>query len=159
MYTRQHLTSRPSLSVLLLLLSPRDSTRPPTRLYILPLPLNCCRCTVHDTDVASDDENVPAAAVRVLCSCSSTAGRSSFHASALAQAGAVGRVTQVIGAVVDVQFDKDLPPIFNALEVNPLIVPRFCNLYGVWLGYVVEAGVKTRGAVLCLPSTFADRTT
>lgn len=32
-------------------------------------------------------------------------------------AGAVGRVTQVIGAVVDVQFDKDLPPIFNALEV------------------------------------------
>ncbi|CAM9428665.1 unnamed protein product [Ectocarpus sp. 6 AP-2014] len=46
------------------------------------------------------------------------AGRSSFHASALAQAGSVGRVTQVIGAVVDVQFDKDLPPIFNALEVN-----------------------------------------
>lgn len=26
-------------------------------------------------------------------------------------------MTQVIGAVVDVQFDKDLPPIFNALEV------------------------------------------
>lgn len=47
-----------------------------------------------------------------------TAGRSSFHASAAAQAGAVGRVTQVIGAVVDVQFDKDLPPIFNALEVT-----------------------------------------
>lgn len=46
------------------------------------------------------------------------AGRSSFHASALAQAGSVGRVTQVIGAVVDVQFDKDLPPIFNALEVH-----------------------------------------
>lgn len=46
------------------------------------------------------------------------AGRSSFHASAAAQAGGVGRVTQVIGAVVDVQFDKDLPPIFNALEVS-----------------------------------------
>lgn len=47
----------------------------------------------------------------------SPAARSSFHASAAAQAGSVGRVTQVIGAVVDVQFDKDLPPIFNALEV------------------------------------------
>ncbi|KAF0852911.1 mitochondrial Complex V (CV) F1Fo ATP synthase F1 subunit beta Atp2/AtpD [Andalucia godoyi] len=28
-----------------------------------------------------------------------------------------GRVTQVIGAVVDVQFDEQLPPILNALEV------------------------------------------
>lgn len=52
------------------------------------------------------------------CMESASAGRSSFHASAAAQAGAVGRVTQVIGAVVDVQFDKDLPPIFNALEVR-----------------------------------------
>ncbi len=30
----------------------------------------------------------------------------------------MGKVTQVIGAVVDVHFDKDLPPIFNALEVK-----------------------------------------
>lgn len=45
-------------------------------------------------------------------------GRLNFHASAAAHAGGVGRVTQVIGAVVDVQFDKDLPPIFNALEVD-----------------------------------------
>merc|ERR1712166_642273 len=29
-----------------------------------------------------------------------------------------GRVTQVIGAVVDVQFDGELPPILNALEVE-----------------------------------------
>ena len=29
-----------------------------------------------------------------------------------------GRVTAVIGAVVDVQFDDDLPPILNALEVS-----------------------------------------
>ncbi|KAK4320215.1 hypothetical protein Pmani_008906 [Petrolisthes manimaculis] len=29
-----------------------------------------------------------------------------------------GRVTAVIGAVVDVQFEKDLPPILNALEVQ-----------------------------------------
>ncbi len=31
---------------------------------------------------------------------------------------AVGRITQVIGAVVDVQFDKDLPAILNALETD-----------------------------------------
>jgi F-type H+/Na+-transporting ATPase subunit beta len=30
----------------------------------------------------------------------------------------VGRITQVIGAVVDVQFDDHLPPILNALETN-----------------------------------------
>jgi F-type H+-transporting ATPase subunit beta len=30
----------------------------------------------------------------------------------------VGRVTQVLGAVVDVQFDGDLPPIMNALETQ-----------------------------------------
>eukprot|EP00898_Chlorokybus_atmophyticus_P008726 jgi/Chlat1/8855/Chrsp91S09257 len=29
-----------------------------------------------------------------------------------------GKVTQVIGAVVDVQFEGDLPPIYNALEVQ-----------------------------------------
>ncbi len=30
----------------------------------------------------------------------------------------VGRVTQVMGAVVDVQFDRDLPAILNALETD-----------------------------------------
>jgi len=34
------------------------------------------------------------------------------------KAGSKGRVTQVIGAVVDVQFDEHLPPILNALEVE-----------------------------------------
>ena len=29
---------------------------------------------------------------------------------------AVGKITQVIGAVVDVQFEGHLPPILNALE-------------------------------------------
>ena len=29
-----------------------------------------------------------------------------------------GRITQVIGAVVDVQFDGELPAILNALETN-----------------------------------------
>src|SRR5215467_7235074 len=30
----------------------------------------------------------------------------------------VGKITQVIGAVVDVQFEDHLPPILNALETN-----------------------------------------
>ena len=30
----------------------------------------------------------------------------------------VGKISQVIGAVVDVQFEGDLPPILNALEVE-----------------------------------------
>ena len=33
-------------------------------------------------------------------------------------AAAAGKVTQVIGAVVDVQFEGTLPQIFNALEVE-----------------------------------------
>jgi F-type H+-transporting ATPase subunit beta len=33
-------------------------------------------------------------------------------------AGKVGRITQVIGAVVDVHFESDLPPILNALETT-----------------------------------------
>ncbi|MCE8441515.1 F0F1 ATP synthase subunit beta, partial [Rhodovulum sulfidophilum] len=33
-------------------------------------------------------------------------------------ANAVGKVTQVIGAVVDVQFDQHLPEILNALETE-----------------------------------------
>src|SRR5512136_3385149 len=31
---------------------------------------------------------------------------------------AVGKITQVIGAVVDVQFEGELPPILNALETT-----------------------------------------
>lgn len=30
----------------------------------------------------------------------------------------MGKIAQVIGAVVDVQFDENLPPILNALEVQ-----------------------------------------
>ena len=36
----------------------------------------------------------------------------------MAKKKSVGRVTQVIGAVVDVQFDGELPPILNALETD-----------------------------------------
>ncbi len=30
----------------------------------------------------------------------------------------VGKITQVMGAVIDVHFDGDLPPILNALETD-----------------------------------------
>src|SRR5499425_737083 len=36
----------------------------------------------------------------------------------MATPNAVGKITQVIGAVVDVQFEGDLPPILNALETK-----------------------------------------
>ncbi|KTF84117.1 hypothetical protein cypCar_00018255 [Cyprinus carpio] len=42
---------------------------------------------------------------------------SDYVAPAAAAAAASGRIVAVIGAVVDVQFDEDLPPILNALEV------------------------------------------
>ena len=41
-----------------------------------------------------------------------------FAAAAASVSGADGRVTQVIGAVVDVQFDGQLPAIMSALEVE-----------------------------------------
>ena len=36
----------------------------------------------------------------------------------MATPNAVGKITQVIGAVVDVQFDESLPAILNALETK-----------------------------------------
>src|SRR6202165_6245307 len=36
----------------------------------------------------------------------------------MAKANQVGRITQVIGAVVDVQFEGELPAILNALETK-----------------------------------------
>ena len=33
-------------------------------------------------------------------------------------AGSVGRVVQVIGPVVDVEFDRDIPPIYQALHIK-----------------------------------------
>jgi F-type H+-transporting ATPase subunit beta len=45
-------------------------------------------------------------------------GASRGFAAEAAKTGSVGKVAQVIGAVVDVQFDGALPPILNALEVK-----------------------------------------
>ncbi|KAF0297440.1 ATP synthase subunit beta, mitochondrial [Amphibalanus amphitrite] len=44
--------------------------------------------------------------------------RNAPAAAAPAAAGSTGQITAVIGAVVDVQFDGELPPILNALEVK-----------------------------------------
>ena len=46
-------------------------------------------------------------------------GRRAFAAKAKAAAApeATGKISQVIGAVVDVNFEGNLPPILNALEV------------------------------------------
>ena len=55
-------------------------------------------------------------------SSASSLSREHFHSRGFAAAvdppSAEGRVTQVIGAVVDVQFDGDLPPIMSAHEVD-----------------------------------------
>jgi ATP synthase F1 beta subunit len=48
----------------------------------------------------------------------SAAARRLSNPSGLARLMSTGRVTQVIGAVVDVQFDEKLPKILNALEVD-----------------------------------------
>ena len=46
----------------------------------------------------------------------------SFAEKKKAAGGKTGRVAQIIGAVVDVQFDGALPPILNALEVQVRVV-------------------------------------
>merc|ERR1712216_751792 len=57
-------------------------------------------------------------ALRRGASVARIANVSSGRSMAAAAGPAKGRVTQVIGAVVDVQFDGELPPILNALEVE-----------------------------------------
>ena len=47
-----------------------------------------------------------------------TAAATKAAAPAAVAAGATGRVTQVIGAVVDVAFEGELPLILNALETD-----------------------------------------
>ena len=44
--------------------------------------------------------------------------RRCFSTTSAAPVSGVGKITQVIGAVVDVHFEEDLPPILNALEVD-----------------------------------------
>ena len=51
------------------------------------------------------------------------------------KSGIKGKVVAVIGAVVDVQFEDDLPPILNALEVQertPRLVLEVAQHLGEW---------------------------
>jgi hypothetical protein len=45
----------------------------------------------------------------------STMGLSTKKAAPEKPAGRIGQISQVIGAVVDVQFEGEIPPILNAL--------------------------------------------
>ncbi|GMF64784.1 unnamed protein product [Phytophthora lilii] len=45
-------------------------------------------------------------------------GARSLATDAKKASGSVGQITQIIGAVVDVQFKDNLPPILNALEIK-----------------------------------------
>jgi F-type H+-transporting ATPase subunit beta len=50
-----------------------------------------------------------------------------------------GRIVAVIGAVVDVQFDEELPPILNALEVQnrtPRLVLEVAQHLGNYISYL-----------------------
>lgn len=49
-----------------------------------------------------------------------------------------GKVVAVIGAVVDVQFDGDLPPILNALEVQNR-TPRLVLEVAQHLGTLIDS--------------------
>src|SRR5690606_35356753 len=60
----------------------------------------------------------PRAAAKAAPAKKTSTKASAGAASLTAGAGAKGRVRQVIGAVVDVQFEDQLPPILNALETD-----------------------------------------
>ena len=48
------------------------------------------------------------------------------------QAATNGKISQIIGAVVDVQFDENLPPILNALEVKAPPTDSSLRLLNTW---------------------------
>ncbi|XP_067650203.1 ATP synthase subunit beta, mitochondrial-like [Haliotis asinina] len=79
-----------------------------------------CSGLLRATKCALASPVVPQTATRTLpayfCSRRGYAGEAAKPAAK--GKGASGRVVAVIGAVVDVQFDDDLPPILNALEVQ-----------------------------------------
>ena len=56
-------------------------------------------------------------------------------AAAVSKSNIKGRIVSVIGAVVDVQFDDELPPILNALEVagrTPKLILEVAQHLGKW---------------------------
>ncbi len=67
---------------------------------------------------ATTEKKAPAAARKTGATRKAAAAADAATASASLATGPVGRVAQVIGAVVDVAFDDHLPPILNALETD-----------------------------------------
>ena len=66
-------------------------------------------------------------------------------AAAKTQAGAKGRIVAVIGAMVDVQFDEELPPILNALEVEkrkPRLILEVAQHLGKTLFVFMHSNMK-----------------
>ena len=61
--------------------------------------------------------------------------------------GAKGKVSQVIGAVVDVQFDGALPPIMNALEVPNFDLRLVLEVAIVTVAVAMAIAVKVAVAV------------
>jgi F-type H+-transporting ATPase subunit beta len=58
-----------------------------------------------------------------------------------------GRVVSVIGAVVDVQFDENLPPILNALEVEgrqPKLILEVAQHLGSYLFLLINQYYKKK---------------
>jgi F-type H+-transporting ATPase subunit beta len=74
---------------------------------------SCLTCVARAALPTSSLLNQTARALPVVQSKANYAAQTKEQAAASTK----GRVVAVIGAVVDVQFDEDLPPILNALEV------------------------------------------
>ena len=69
-----------------------------------------------------------------------------------------GKITQIIGAIVDVQFDEDLPPILNALEVkgsDPRLILEVAQVLSSWHCFYVSA----KGDAIHFCSRFTCRST
>ena len=62
-----------------------------------------------------------------------------------AQTGSTGKIVAVIGAVVDVQFEENLPPILNALEVQGR-TSRLVLEVAQHLGKGVSSGIDLQGS-------------
>jgi len=75
--------------------------------------------SLRAANFAFQSRNGVNAALKSFSAYNTTRRNYAAEAKAQAAAGAIkGRVVAVIGAVVDVQFDDELPPILNALEVK-----------------------------------------
>src|SRR3546814_8127768 len=85
-------------------------------------PRNCSKSyRPHEPSRTASARNAPAAgppAARRACRASRGCEEQRDMATNPTPSNAIGRVTQVMGAVVDVQFDGDIPPIQNALRVT-----------------------------------------